>query len=141
KDAILDTLYRACLSYDINSVDLHDSAFVNSPETTFEMSGLATYKGLDEIRKLHANVGPLDTTHLVTNPRIVEFSDAQGTARLTASALAQHFRTGEGNLGDARKFMTGSLYDMDLVREGEGVWKVMHFRMKVVWMEGDQSVV
>ncbi|KAF7192303.1 hypothetical protein HII31_06335 [Pseudocercospora fuligena] len=141
KDAIIDTLYRACLSYDLNDVSLHDSAFVDSSETSFDMSGIATYKGLDEIRKIHSNVGPLDTTHLVTNPRIVEYDEVKGTARLTASTVAQHFRKGEGNKGDAEKLMTGSLYDMDLVREGEGVWKVMHFRMKVVWREGDQSVV
>jgi len=49
-------------------------------------------------------------------------------AGLTAIALAQHCLPGEGALPDGRK-------------DGNGLWKVESWKMKVAWAQGDPSIM
>ena len=55
--------------------------------------------------------GRVDTTHLVTNPRVAVDGD---TARLTAMVEAQHLLTAD----HAHHALLKNLYDVDLVRDG-----------------------
>lgn len=140
REAILDALYRAVNAYDTNDLALHDSAFLDSPDTTFSLDA-RNFQGLEAIRGPFKIVGPLDTTHMVTNPRVIH-QEGETHARITATTLAQHFRAGEGKMGRKVGFLGGSFYDLDVVFEAEsGLWKIKRLDIKIVWSEGDVGVV
>jgi hypothetical protein len=59
---------------------------------------------------------------------------------MTAYAQAQHYRKGEGIQTDAKNLLSGSMYFLDLVKEGE-LWKIKKWDMKLTWLQGDASIV
>lgn len=135
-----DALLRAVLAIDTNDLELFKSA-VSDPETIiFEMNGNAT-NGLDAIIKgMFNTVGPLDTTHFLTNNRIVE--ESATTATITCSALAQHYRPGEGFVTGSDRLLSGSLYRVEIAKDQkDNLWKIRKWSMKLIWVEGDQSIV
>lgn len=139
-EAMNDALLRAVLAIDTNDIDLFKSAISDPDTAVFEMNGNAT-TGLDAIiNGMFNTVGPLDTTHFLTNTRIV--AENNNTAIITCSALAQHYRTGEGLQPETDRLLSGSLYRVDIVKDGEdGLWKIKKWSMKLVWVEGDRSIV
>lgn len=133
-----DALLRVVLGIDTNDLDLFKSGFFDYDNSIFEMNGNAMV-GLDAINKgMFANVGPLETTHFITNTRVVE--EETDTATITCSALANHFRPGEGLQPDSQKLLSGSLYRVDVAKK-DGLWKVKKWSMKLIWIEGDSSIV
>lgn len=141
REAVTDAIYRAVLGLDTDDIALFDSAF--APDGKFEIVGRPVKgQGHDELHKSVFNfISELDTTHFISNVR-VEVKDGANTAYMTASALAQHYRPGEGNKPDTKRFLAGSQYWMDLVKvETEGLWKIADWKSKVVWSEGDSSVM
>jgi hypothetical protein len=141
RDAITDAIYRVVIGLDINDSALFDSAFVPGKDTSFDLNGTVS-SGPDAIREnIFVPIGPLDTTHFISNVR-VELKDGAETAYVTASALAQHYRVGEGLVPDAKRLLSGSLYFVDVVKDGsDGLWRTKTFKMKIVWMEGDISIL
>lgn len=101
-------------------------------------------------------VGPMDTTHYVTNVRIdvdvgidvgTAGSEAK-TATMTLNTLAQHYPVGSGTTDSERRLLGGSVHRMELRRDvetsyerEEGLWKVEKWMMKTIWREGDVSVL
>ena len=139
-EAIKDALLRAVLAIDTNDIVLFESALIERDKVSFIMNGNAQ-DGLDIIVSgMFNNVGPLDTTHFITNIRVISETDSAAT--FTASALAQHFRTGEGNSGHAERLMSGSLYTVDVEHDSkDGLWKFRKWAMNLIWHEGEMSVV
>lgn len=139
REAIADAAYRCALSFDMADVNLLESSFTQ--DAVFDLNG-NVMSGIPEIRAgCFDRVSRLDTTHFVNNIRI-SHEEGDLTATLTASALAQHYRTGEGIKPDASRFLGGSFWWADLVMdETDGLWKAKKFRLKVVWAEGDRSVM
>lgn len=77
---------------------------------------------------------------MISNVR-VDIKDST-TASLTAYAQAQHCPPGRGAEPDSPKLMTGGEYLMDLVKDEEdGLWKIEKWALKVIWMQGDRSVM
>ena len=140
REAIADAVYRAIAAWDENDASLLESAMV--PDCVFEVMGQQIV-GLDEIKQKNFNhVAAMDTTHFITNMRIDVKDDAATTASLTANALAQHYPTGTGATEQDRRLLIGSKYCVQLVKdENDGLWKAKHFELKVVWREGDRSVL
>jgi hypothetical protein len=62
-------------------------------------------------------------------------------AGLTAIALAQHCLPGEGALPDGKKYLVASTYAVEFVEDGNGLWKVESWKMKVAWAQGDPSIM
>jgi hypothetical protein len=140
KEAIADTIYRGVLGIDSNNFDLMLSALYDSPTTAFEINGERT-EGIEAIKvRTFDRIGPLDTTHNISNVRI-EVEDGAETASLTAHILAQHYRAGEGLLDDSKGVLVGGLYFIDLVNDTDGAWKVTTWKIKIIWMDGDKSVI
>ncbi|CAK3849213.1 Hypothetical predicted protein [Lecanosticta acicola] len=144
KEAVADALYRACNSYDTQDLALHDSAFVNSPESFVSLDD-TVMRGFESIRMVFHMVAPLDTSHMATTPR-VQIHEGGKTAHMTATILSQHFKAGEGKEptpGVERAFLTGgALYDLDLeLDETDALWKIKHFRIKALWRQGDAKAV
>ncbi|PYI09451.1 hypothetical protein BO78DRAFT_394926 [Aspergillus sclerotiicarbonarius CBS 121057] len=140
REAIVDALNRTVLSFDTGDVALFNSAFY--PDATFAL-GDNVMKGRQSIHdNSFVNVAKLDTTHFLSNIRVSMVEGAENKATLTASALAQHYRPGEGNKADATRLMSGSLYFVDVEKdETDGLWKVKNWVMKLVWTEGDWGVM
>ena len=139
REAIADALYRTVIGFDSNDVSIFNSAW--RAEAVFDLSGRVV-NGLDAIRtQVLDRVGPMDTTHMISNVR-VDVKDGASIASLTAYALAQHCPPGKGAEPGGLKYLTASTYALDLVEdESDGLWKIEKFVMKIIWTQGDRSVM
>jgi hypothetical protein len=139
REAITDALYRAVIGVDSNDALLFNSAF--GEDAVFHMNG-HIINGLDAARaQLLDFVGPMDTTHMISNVR-VDIKEKASTASLTAYALAQHCPPGRGRETGGPKYLAAGEYFVDLVKnESDGVWKIEKWEMKSIWSQGDASVM
>lgn len=139
REAITDSLYRCVLGMDINDVALFDSAF--TLDSSFDLNG-TVLEGLDNIHtKCYDLIAKLDTTHIISNIRI-DLKDGESKASLTASAVGQHYRQGQGKESGATQLLSGGLYYLDLIKdEGDGLWKITHWKLKSTWFNGDLGVM
>ncbi|KAK9491202.1 hypothetical protein V1508DRAFT_226766 [Lipomyces doorenjongii] len=139
REAITDALYRCVIGLDTADVALFDSGFTQ--DASFDLNG-DVMEGLSAIHtRCYDFIATLDTTHFITNVR-VDVKDGESKASMTASALAQHYRHKQGREPGATRFMTGSLYFVDCVKDGEdGLWKIKHLKLQSIWTEGDPGVM
>lgn len=139
-EAVADALYRACRGFDTNDRTIFHSAWAGQ-DVSFTMDG-KEYKGLDAIvSDVLDLVGPLATTHFVSNIR-VSVEPGSSTASLNAYGMNQHCAPGKGLDPSAPKFMSGSTYDLALIKSKEdGLWKIKTWDMTIVWLQGDASVM
>ncbi|KAI1372025.1 SnoaL-like domain-containing protein [Hypoxylon crocopeplum] len=139
RESIADALYRCVLAFDMADDTLFESSFV--PEANFDLNG-RVMSGVKAIRTdCYDKVSKLDTTHFMSNVR-VNYKDGESTATLSASALAQHYRAGQGMQPDTTHFLSGSLYFLDLVKDDkEDLWKIKNWKAKIIWTEGDYGVL
>ncbi len=145
REAIADVVYRGVLAFDRNDVALLESA-VAGEDVRFEIhDGGPEVHAADSLTQLResvfAHVGPMDTTHTVSNMRIDVQDEAQ-KASLTAYAVAQHCPPGRGREPDGPKFMAGGEYAIDLEKDGaSGEWKIRKWVLHLVWRQGDASIM
>ncbi|MCJ1325075.1 hypothetical protein MMC10_001737 [Thelotrema lepadinum] len=139
REAIIDAIYRVHTALDQADLALFDSAF--TPDAVFDLSG-RVLSGLDAIHDgCYNKISKLDTTHFASNIR-VNVEDGDSKASLTASALGQHYREGEGDQEGTTRILAGGLYNIDLVKDdADGLWKIKYWKLKRVWSEGDWSVM
>lgn len=137
REAIADAIYRCVVGLDTDDSALFSSAFTK--DAVFDLNG-NVMNGLDAINaQCFATVSKLDTTHFINNIRINIAGESEASA--TCSALAQHYRPGEGVKPGATSLLTGCLYWLEFVKDdGEGLWKVKTWKLKAVWRSGDPSV-
>ena len=144
---ITDALHRAVLALDTNDLPLWTSAFTTATPPSFTMFN-TTHTG-PAVQDIFYKVNALDTTHFISNVRVSGVAggggieDAEVTrAKLTASAQAFHYRPGEGvDVAKTERLVSGSLYELEVVREGDGVWRIERWEMRVVWLEGTMDVM
>lgn len=138
RDAIADTIYRATSAFDYRDLALLRSAFLE--EAVLEINGRAMEGIQAIIDDCFTPVSNLDTTHHVTGLRI-NILEEDAKAEATASALAQHFKAGEGMKQNGVPLFAGSLYWMELVKDsGDGLWKVKKWILQSNWGHGDWGV-
>ena len=77
--------------------------------------------------------GRVDTTHQVTNPRIVVEGD---TARLTALVEAQHLLSADHSVYALLK----NPYQANMIRDGER-WVIRELRIDNTWYVGDPAAI
>lgn len=141
REEAVDALYRFGLGQDLRDKELFASAFAEDAELDF---GPAAAKwgghspvmvGRDTIVTtiLGLFIGRIDTTHVVTNPRVSIDGD---TAALTAVVEAQHLRTGDHGTHALLK----NLYAVDLVRDDRR-WVIRRLRIDNVWFTGDPTAI
>lgn len=140
REAITNTLYRAVMGFDNNDVSLLQSA-LSVQKVIFDLDG-TVFEGFEAIRtEILGCVGPMDTTHMISNIQ-VDFKDSAPTASLTALALSQHCLPQKGKDQGSPKFLAGSRYFLDLVKdESDGSWKIQKWMMKIIWTDGDRSIM
>ena len=138
---VLDALHRFGLGQDLKDRGLFASAFAADAELDFRPAAAKwrarppLMSGRDTIVTtiLGMFTGRVDTTHQVTNPRIVIDGD---TARLTALVEAQHLLTADHGVFALLK----NPYDVDLVRDGER-WVIRSLRIDNAWFTGDPAAI
>ena len=87
---------------------------------------------------LIAAVGPLDTSHSITNLRVTVHGD---TATARCYAMAQHFPPGEGSRPDkTRHALMMNRYTAELVRCPD-LWRIARLTIDNAWFEGDPTVL
>ncbi|KAJ5580155.1 uncharacterized protein N7459_006140 [Penicillium hispanicum] len=140
REAITDALYRAVRGFDSNDVEFLNSSFIGE-DVTLVING-ESMNDLTTIREgVFARVGPMDTTHTISNIRI-EVKDGAETASLSAIAVAQHCPPGRGKEPDGPKFLAGSEYTLDLVLDqATGLWKIKKWILDILWTQGEPSVM
>lgn len=140
---ITDALYRFGLGQDLRDRALFASAFAEDAELDFSpaaarwggVSPLMTGRDtiVDTILALFA--GRVDTSHVVTNPRIAVAADRR-TARLTAIVEAQHLLTADHE----RHALLNNRYAVGLVPDGER-WVMRTVRIENVWFTGEPGAI
>lgn len=137
---IADALYRLGAGIDENSAELLDGAVTEGAEIDFGPAArtmgidFPLLTGRDEITStLTATVGLLDTTHVVTNPRI----EAEGDrVILKAIVEAAHFPSNDHR----RRCLMKNRYVAE-VRQELGRWKLAKVEVRCAWFDGDPAVL
>ncbi|ELR03052.1 hypothetical protein VC83_05154 [Pseudogymnoascus destructans] len=125
---------------DSNNRNLFESACLKNEDMTI-IIGPATISGWPTINEFFDKVFALTTTHITSNIR-VELEDGADTAKMTAHALSYHARTEDAVKMENTSYTVGSLYDIDLVRDGgDGLWKIKRWELKSQWTTGDKAVL
>ena len=141
---VVDALLRFGLAQDLRQHDgareLFESAFTEDAVLDFRPAAKACglevplMVGRPMITEVIMNPATLiDTTHVVTNPRVEVTGDA---ARLTALVEAQHLPRGD----HSRHALLKNLYDVEAVRH-DGLWRMRRVDIENVWFTGDPSVI
>jgi hypothetical protein len=137
---VVDALYRFGLGQDLRDRELFASAFTADAELDFRPA--AAKIGVDSalmagretiVETIFAVLAPVETTHVVTNPRVHVDGDR---ARLTAIVEAQHLLATD----HSRHALLNNRYAVELVRDGER-WAIRRLRIDNVWHTGDPKVI
>lgn len=141
REAIVDALSRALVGCDNHDTELFNSAWAGE-DVSFTIIG-ADKKVLSNLTviRMHVldKVGPMDTTHSISNIR-VDAKDGDDTAFVTATSMAQHCPPGRGKEPDGPKYMVSGEYSAHVTKV-DGIWKLKKCALKVVWTQGDPSVM
>lgn len=138
---IVDALHRFALGQDLTDEELFASSFTPDAELDFRPAAarwggdVPVMSGRDTIVStiLAGFVGRVDTTHQVTNPRVVVDGD---TARLTALVEAQHLLRADHDVFALLK----NRYDVELRRDVDR-WRMRHVRIENVWYRGAPTAI
>lgn len=139
EQAIVDALYRFAAGQDLKDDALFLWAF--APDAVLDFTHPARRFGADipimdgreTIAGIMTTLAPLDTTHTVTNPRVVVHGDR---ADLSALVEAQHVTRAEPH----RHLLLKNVYDVDLTRQGPQ-WVIQRLVIRNVWHDGDPTVL
>ncbi|WP_328293123.1 nuclear transport factor 2 family protein [Kineococcus sp. NBC_00420] len=142
---VVDAVLRYTRALDLADADLMTSAL--TPDATVDLTPATAKIGLEfpvltpretVVGALVGAVGPLDTSHSVTNPRSEITGD---TAVLTCYAQAMHFLPGQGpDPVQTRHALMMNRYTARLVRDG-ATWRIQHLSIDSAWFEGDPTVL
>lgn len=135
REAVADAVYRALAAFDANDVELFKSACAADATVVLNTR---TLNGLDAlVSGLFTKITQLDTTHTISNTR-VNIDGAK--ALLSATVVTNHFPAGSGSDPSAAHLLTGDLYTVDLVQDGD-LWKISQLNLQTVWTDGDASIM
>jgi len=139
--AITDTLHRYAAGLDLNDADLLASSLTE--DAVVDLGPAMRRIGYDfpplaprntVVTTLIGAVGPLDSSHSISNVRITLEGDS---ATVLAYAQAQHFKPGSGSdPAVSRHALMMNRYTASMVRDGEQ-WRIRHLDIANAWFEGD----
>jgi hypothetical protein len=145
KAAVTDAVLRYTAGLDYGDADLLVSALTE--DAVLDLTPATAKIGLEFpvlspretiVGALIGSVGPLDTSHSVTNVRIELDGDS---AELRCYAQAQHYLPGEGpNPAATRHALMMNRYHAQLVRDGRQ-WRIRRLTIDSAWFEGDPTVL
>jgi hypothetical protein len=142
---IADAIYRYAAGLDFGDAALLESALTE--DAVVDLTSATAKLGLEfpalaprdvVVKALTGAVGPLDTSHSITNIR----TDITGdTATARCYAQANHFLPGEGpNPDRTRHALMMNRYTAEMARDGER-WRIRRLLIDCAWFEGDPQVL
>jgi len=138
--AISEALYRYAAGIDLRDKALFASALTEDAVSDFRPA--AAKAGFEYpvvegrevlVEAISKSLGSLDTTHTVSNQRVVIDADI---ARMEALVEAQHVPRGDST----RHYLMKNRYNVDLVRSGDD-WLIRRIVVDNVWRSGDPTVL
>ncbi|WP_432570244.1 nuclear transport factor 2 family protein [Kineococcus sp. SYSU DK005] len=142
---VVDAVLRYTTALDLADADLMTSALTE--DATVDLTPATAKIGLEfpvlspretVVGALIGAVGPLDTSHSVTNARTEVTGD---TAVLRCYAQAMHFLPGQGpDPARTTHALMMNRYTVQLVRDG-ATWRIRHLSIDSAWFEGDPAVL
>ena len=138
---IFDTLRRFAAGQDFDDLQLFRSAF--TPDAVLDFTGparmlgaeITPFVGREAIASaVFAATAHLDTTHTITNERIVAYDGR--TAVVIAFIAAQHLVRGDHR----RHLLLKNRLDL-VVRREEDEWRISEMIFNNMWREGEPSVL
>lgn len=143
--AVADTLHRYAAGLDHGDAELLTSSLTE--DATVDLTPATAKIGLEfpvltprdvVVGALIPAVGPLDTSHVISNIRTTVDGD---TAHTRCYAMAQHFPAGQGPRPEqTRQALMMNRYDADLVRDGDD-WRIRRLTIDSAWFSGDPTVL
>jgi FAD/FMN-containing dehydrogenase len=144
---IADTLHRYAAGLDHGDAELLASSLTE--DALVDLTPATGRIGLDfppleprevVVGALIPAVGPLDTSHVISNVRATVDGD---TAHVNCYAMAQHYLPGEGPRPErTRHALMMNRYDADMRRDGDGsTWRISRLTIDSAWFEGDKTVL
>ena len=141
---IADALHRYAFGLDHGDADALASAFTEDCVFDFRPAGkkleldFAKLTGRQSIVDiLIPLLGPLDTSHTVSNVQI-EISDDSAT--LYAYVMSQHFMPRQGSCRGSENALLMNRYDCELVRDGQK-WRFKRVTIDNTWAQGNPEIL
>src|SRR5437763_12958397 len=141
---IADTLHRFAFGMDHGDADSLASAFAEDCIFDFRPAGRKLKIDFPKLNRREAIVnalipflGPLDTSHTVSNLQI-EVSDDSAT--LYAYVMSQHFMPREGCRRGSENALLMNRYDCELVRDGNK-WPLKRVKVDNAWAQGNTEIL
>jgi len=141
---IADALHRYAFGLDHGDPDSLASAFTE--DALFDFTPASAKLGL-AFQKLTGRqaimeavlplIGPLDTSHTVSNLQIEISGDS---ATLSAYVMSQHFMPRQGSRRGSENALLMNRYDCELVRDGQK-WRFKRVTIDNAWMQGDPEIL
>lgn len=60
---------------------------------------------------------------------------------MSCHTISYHFRPEEAFEKADRSYTAGSLYDLEMVRDEEGMWRIEQWEVRILWTTGDPGVL
>ena len=140
KLAVVEALHRFAAGIDLRDRELLSSSLAENAVSDFRPAAAKAgfeypvFEGRDAIvSALSTSLSSLDTTHSVTNARVILDGD---TARMDALVEAQHVPRND----PTRHYLMKNRYDVELARNSE-VWVITRNTVDNVWRSGDITVL
>ncbi|GAA0228171.1 nuclear transport factor 2 family protein [Cryptosporangium japonicum] len=143
--SIVDTLHRYAAGLDLGDADLLASSLTE--DATVDLGPAMRRIGYDfpplqpretVVGALIAAVGPLDSSHSISNVRSTVDGD---TATVHAYAQAQHFKPGVGSDPTVtRHALMMNRYTATMVRDG-AAWRIKQLDIANAWFDGDPTML
>jgi hypothetical protein len=141
---IADTLHRYAFGLDHGDADSLASTFTEDCVFDFRPAGrkvglnFPKLTGRDAIvASLLPLLGPLDTSHTVSN---VQIEISGETATMYAYVMSQHFMPREGSRRGSENALLMNRYDCELVRDGQK-WRFKQVTIDNAWAQGDPEIL
>lgn len=141
---VADAVHRLAWAFDHHNREMFLSAFTE--DGILDNRPLGARVGLEfpvlEGREAAASailpmLGPLDTSHTVSNIRIIFTRKRE--ARLDCNVMAQHFRAGEGPRPDTEYYLMMNLWSAELVHTDD-LWRIRKLVVDCAWATGNIGI-
>ena|SRR6266404_5061301 len=141
---IADTLHR--FAFGLDHGDTHSLASALTEDCTLDFRPAGKRLGLDFpmltgrqaiLDRLLPLLGPLDTTHTVSN---VQIEINEDSATLHCYVLAQHFMPRQGPRPGSENALLMNRYDCELVRDGQK-WRFRRMVIDNAWAQGNPEIL
>src|SRR2546421_11438029 len=141
---IADTLHRFAFGLDHGDADSLASTLTEDCVFDFRPAGKKLELDFAKLTGRQAIVdtlipllGPLDTSHTVSNVQI-EISDDSAT--LYAYVMSQHFMPRQGSCRGSENALLMNRYDCELVRDGQK-WRFKRVTIDNAWAQGNPEIL